>query len=152
MVEIFLISHEDTSVSLLRSAELILGIQNHVYTYSLKRGEDIETFGETISKKIEELKNEKILILTDMFGGTPSNIVAANLKNYDFKCISGMNLPMLLDALMLRESEPLEIEQLAEQCLKTGKEGIIDIEKMISEKNKENDRRKKNEKYQINQG
>ena len=36
---------------------------------------------------------------------------------------------------MLRESEPLEIEQLAEQCLKTGKEGIIDIEKMISEKN-----------------
>ena len=63
-----------------------------------------------------------------------------------------MNLPMLLDALMLRESEPLEIEQLAEQCLKTGKEGIIDIEKMISEKNKENDRRKKNEKYQINQG
>ena len=87
-----------------------------------------------------------------MFGGTPSNIVAANLKNHDFKCISGMNLPMLLDALMLRESEPLEIEQLAEQCLKTGKEGIIDIEKMISEKNKENDRRKKNEKYQINQG
>ena len=41
---------------------------------------------------------------------------------------------------------------MAEQCLKTGKEGIIDIEKMISEKNKENDRRKKNEKYQINQG
>ena len=85
-------------------------------------------------KDVEELKNEKILILTDMFGGTPSNIVAANLKNHDFKCISGMNLPMLLDALMLRESEPLEIEQLAEQCLKTGKEGIIDIEKMISEK------------------
>ena len=111
MVEIFLISHEDVSVSLLRSAELILGIQNHVYTYSLKRGEDIETFGETISKKIEELKNEKILILTDMFGGTPSNIVAANLKNHDFKCISGMNLPMLLDALMLRKSEPLEIEK-----------------------------------------
>ena len=69
-----------------------------------------------------------------MFGGTPSNIVAANLKKHDFKCISGMNLPMLLDALMLRKSEPLEIEQLAEQCLKTGKEGIIDIEKMISEK------------------
>lgn len=39
--------------------ELILGIQNHVYTYSLKRGEDIETFGETISKKIEELKMKK---------------------------------------------------------------------------------------------
>ena len=59
MVEIFLISHEDVSVSLLRSAELILGIQNHVYTYSLKRGEDIETFGETISKKIEELNKQK---------------------------------------------------------------------------------------------
>lgn len=135
MVEIFLISHEDVSVSLLQSAELILGTQKNVYTYSLKRGEDVEGFGEKISKKIEELKTEKILILTDMFGGTPSNIVAANLKKHDFKCITGMNLPMLLDALLLRKNEPLEMEQLVEQCLKTGKEGIIDIEKMISEKN-----------------
>ena len=39
MVEIFLISHEDVSVSLLQSAELILGTQKNVYTYSLKRGE-----------------------------------------------------------------------------------------------------------------
>ena len=38
MVEIFLISHEDVSVSLLQSAELILGTQKNVYTYSLKRG------------------------------------------------------------------------------------------------------------------
>ena len=130
MVEVFLISHEDVSESLLRSAELILGNQKNVYTYSLKRGEEIEIFGE----KINELKNEKILILTDMFGGTPSNVIAANLKKYDFKCISGMNLPMLLDALLLRDDDSLEIEQLAEQCLKTGKEGIIDIKKMISEK------------------
>ena len=137
MVEIFLISHEDVSVSLLQSAELILGTQKNEYTYSLKRGEDVESFGEKISKKIEELKTEKILILTDMFGGTPSNIVAANLKKHDFKCITGMNLPMLLDALLLRKNDPLEMEQLVEQCLKTGKEGIIDIEKMISEKNQE---------------
>ena len=53
MVEIFLISHEDVSVSLLQSAELILGTQKNVYTYSLKRGEDVEAFGEKISKKIE---------------------------------------------------------------------------------------------------
>lgn len=77
----FLISHEDVSESLLRSAELILGNQKNVYTYSLKRGEDIEIFGEKINEKIEELKNEKILILTDMFGGTPSNVIAANLKS-----------------------------------------------------------------------
>ncbi|MFR4723623.1 MAG: PTS sugar transporter subunit IIA [Holdemanella porci] len=64
-----MISHEDVSESLLRSAELILGNQKNVYTYSLKRGEDIEIFGEKINEKIEELKNEKILILTDMFGG-----------------------------------------------------------------------------------
>ena len=67
MVEIFLISHEDVSVSLLQSAELILGTQKNVYTYSLKRGEDVEAFGEKISKKIEELKTEKILILTDKY-------------------------------------------------------------------------------------
>ena len=54
MVEIFLISHEDVSVSLLQSAELILGNQKNVYTYSLKRGEDVEAFGEKISKKIEK--------------------------------------------------------------------------------------------------
>ena len=57
MVEVFLISHEDVSESLLRSAELILGNQKNVYTYSLKRGEDIEIFGEKINEKIEELKN-----------------------------------------------------------------------------------------------
>mgnify|MGYP000824369493 CR=1 FL=1 len=52
MVEIFLISHEDVSVSLLQSAELILGTQKNVYTYSLKRGEDVEAFGEKISKTV----------------------------------------------------------------------------------------------------
>mgnify|MGYP002536648516 CR=1 FL=1 len=62
MVEIFLISHEDVSVSLLQSAELILGTQKNVYTYSLKRGEDVEAFGEKISKKIEELKDFKLSI------------------------------------------------------------------------------------------
>ena len=49
MVEVFLISHEYVSESLLRSAELILGNQKNVYTYSLKRGEDIEIFGEKIN-------------------------------------------------------------------------------------------------------
>ena len=41
---------------------------------------------------------------------------------------------MLLDALLLRDDDSLEIEQMVEKCLKTGKEGIIDIKKMISEK------------------
>ena len=81
-------------------------------------------------------------------------MIAANLKKYDFKCISGMNLPMLLDALLLRDDDSLEIEQLAEQCLKTGKEGIIDIKKMISEKKIERNLvykgEKRDEKYQIN--
>ena len=46
MVEIFLISHEDVSVSLLQSAELILGTQKNVYTYSLKRGGCRSIWGE----------------------------------------------------------------------------------------------------------
>ncbi len=131
MVEILLISHEEVGAYLLYSAELILGSQDHAFAYSLKRGDDIEKFSKHIEVKLEELRGKKILVLTDIFGGTPSNIVAANLKNHDYKCISGMNLPMLLEALVLRENEHLEMDELVSKCIIAGKEGVQDIEKMM---------------------
>lgn len=139
MVEIILISHEEVGAYLLRSAELILGDQDHVFAYSLKRGDDIEKFSNLIEKKLEELREKKILVLTDIFGGTPSNIVAANLKNHDYKCISGMNLPMLLEALELRENEKLEMDELVSECIRVGREGIQDIKKVITSQIKQED-------------
>ena len=70
-----------------------------------------------------------VLVLADLFGGSPFNATASNMKNLKFKCLTGMNLPMLLEALISKEDG--DLKELTVKCDEAGKEGIIKIEEII---------------------
>jgi len=76
----------------------------------------------TISRQLEQLdRNEGMLILTDMYGGTPSNIANKFLRQKNTRLISGLNLPMLVRIMNYRD---LPLTELSEKTLSGGKQSI----------------------------
>ena len=64
------------------------------------------------------------MVLTDMFGGTPSNLSLAFLEKDKVEVITGVNLPMLIKLASLREGEPVDLGALALETSAQGKESI----------------------------
>jgi PTS system mannose-specific IIA component len=126
MIGILVVTHGNFGKELLKSAELIIGDQENVKTLSLNRGDNIEELYSCVNKQIEQLdEGEGVLVFTDLFGGSPSNVTAANMEETYFESLSGVNLPMLIEALDLRVNNNLK--ELVNKVLKAGVGGIKDI-------------------------
>ena len=97
MVGIVIVTHLKLGEELLAVAELIVGKLKQFEAVSIDPTEGVEVIKEKISAAIRKVdKGKGILILTDMFGGTPSNISLSFLEEWKIEVITGVNLPMLL--------------------------------------------------------
>lgn len=132
MVGILIVTHGKMGVELLKSAELIVGEQDNVEVMSLNHGDDIVEFGKNVANAIEKFsKDFEVLILTDLFGGSPSNVAGANMNNFKFKCLTGVNLPMLIEATILRSNDAFDLNYISAECMKSGIEGIRDLNEVF---------------------
>lgn len=137
MIGLIIVSHGNFSKALLESAELIAGKQENVKVYSLNYGDNVKQLVCKIKEGIKELSiNSEVLILTDLLGGSPSNAAAINMQEMNFRCITGVNLPMLLQAIILRENQNVKLDDIFDDIFKAGKKGINDLEKVLNGKNK----------------
>ncbi|MBV4426151.1 PTS sugar transporter subunit IIA [Clostridium tyrobutyricum] len=129
MIGILVITHGDFAAEILKTAELIIGKQKRVISLGLHYGDSIEEFCVKVKDTIESLdEGQGVLVFADLFGASPYNSAAfsANkVKNSKFKCITGVNLPMLLEALTTRDGSNLD--DLTESCIKSGNEGIKEL-------------------------
>ncbi len=126
MAGILIVTHGNFGLELLKSAELIIGKQENVKTLSLNHGDSVKELYDKVNKLVKRLdKGKGVLVFTDIFGGSPSNVTAANMKNFKFESISGVNLPMLIEALDSREDSNLE--ELVDKIIQSGVEGIKNI-------------------------
>lgn len=103
---------------------MILGKLKNVYAFSLLPDVDPEVYLQKVKKKLDSMSEDSIII-TDLFGGTPSNIAAMLSKDYRISAVSGLNMSMLIEAVMLRER--IKGEELAEAVISAGKEGCENI-------------------------
>ncbi|MDF7639649.1 PTS sugar transporter subunit IIA [Lactobacillus sp. ESL0791] len=92
---IFVLSHGNFCQELVNSAEFIYGVIDNIYTFPLEKEVSLESYMGTIEKKINEIGGN-IIFLTDIFGGTPSNVSTALIKKYGFLGFTGMSMPMLI--------------------------------------------------------
>lgn len=130
MVGIVLVSHGRFAVELLRSVEMIMGEQENIIALDLEPDDDPMKLSETLKLSIEKVKgNEGAIALVDLMGGSPSN-AAAYIAKEGIPVITGMNLPMLLELIAMRYSP---VDELVDEIIQTGKEGIIDIRKVFEE-------------------
>ena len=133
MVGILIVTHGNFGTELLKSAELIIGKQENVETLGLNPSDDIKELYIAVRSSIKKLdKGDGVLILTDLFGGSPTNVTAASISDYKCESVSGVNLPMLIETLDSREFMPLE--ELTAKTIQSGVEGIKNVKNELGNK------------------
>ena len=103
-IAIMLISHGAFATEALKSAEMIVGKQENCCAMGVFENHDLETLREDLMTMATTLDSRQgLLILTDIIGGTPSNLAALLLQEEQRALCTGLNLPLLLQALTTRD-------------------------------------------------
>jgi PTS system mannose-specific IIA component len=124
MIGIVIATHSQLGDALIDAAEFILGNQPETtVSVSLNLNENADKLRQKIVEGIKKVdQQEGVLILTDMFGGTPSNLSYSFLEEGRVEVISGVNLPMLIKAVEAREKT--QLSELAVDLEAFGKKSI----------------------------
>ena len=111
MIGAVLVTHGDLANELLRVAELIVGPQERLRAVPLAPGEDMESMRARIEAAVKEVDGgDGVIVLADMFGGTPSNLSLPFHKEGKVEVLTGVNLPMILKLASARSATPEEGE------------------------------------------
>ncbi len=124
MIGIVIVTHSQLGDALIEAAEFILGNKPEAtIAVSVDLKENAEKLRSKIETAIKKVRHPKgVLILTDMFGGTPSNLSYSFLEEGKIEVISGVNLPILIKATSARQEE--ELGDLAVTLESFGKRSI----------------------------
>jgi len=132
MVGIVIVSHLNLASELLKTAELIVGKIPASRTLSLDPKKDVEILRKEIQSAVKEVNSgDGVIILTDMFGGTPSNL-ALTFLSPQVEVVSGVNLPMLIKVTAQREETALK--ELAIKAKDYGRNNINVATEFLSKK------------------
>lgn len=109
MIGLVLLAHGQLAVEILRTAEMIVGPVAQCQAISIERHVAPDVTSSRLRKALDAVgsDDEGVLILTDMFGGTPTNIAADFLLTNKVDILTGFNLPLLLKAASARQQMSL---------------------------------------------
>lgn len=118
-----IVSHGHLANEFLAAAEMILGPLPHITAASIDWHDDVDVARHELERAIARVSQGRgVLLMTDMFGGAPTDIASMFLDDSDVEVISGVNLPMVLK---LAEQEPgSSLADIAKAVRDSGKEGI----------------------------
>ncbi len=125
MTGILLVTHANLGCTLIETLEFILGkSQDNLSCVSINIQENPDSLRKKIKKELLKVKSDNagVIILTDMFGGTPSNLSYSFLEEGQVEVISGVNLPILLKAVTVRSK--MDLETLSLSLVEHGKKSI----------------------------
>lgn len=107
---ILILTHGGWGEHLLSSIKMIVGAVENVYEVSLAPEDSLTDYVERVTDKIKELSwSDKLLILTDIKGGTTSNVALRLSRDYNILAISGLNTALLLEAIMKQAAPYTEL-------------------------------------------
>jgi PTS system mannose-specific IIA component len=130
MIGMLIVSHCDLGKELLNAAEFIVGKVDGADTMAITETTGTEKLIKAIEEKVNALdRGDGVIILTDMFGGTPSNLSLSFLKEGKIEVLTGVNLPMIISIIQNRASQKLS--GLAEKALEAAKSGISLASKLL---------------------
>ncbi len=141
MVGLILVSHGRIAESFLEVSREIFGPVQGVRVVSLSEPIDQEQVMMDIQRVRNEIdQGEGILILTDMFGGTPANLCFSLLEDRRVEVLTGMNLPMIMKILSSREETSLaELARIAMDC---GRENIYLAREILEQRERMSDEKR----------
>ena len=130
-LEILLLTHGDWGKYIIDAGKMIVGNLDRVSQISLNPADTFEEFYEKVENKVSEMK-EGSLIITDIFGGTTTNVAAKLSLSYKINIISGLNAPLLFEALLNIDSinEDSVLDSIVEEGRDSCKNILKELRKM----------------------
>jgi PTS system mannose-specific IIA component len=109
LIGMVLVTHGRLALELVAALEHVVGPQTQVGSVCIGPDDDMEKRRADIVKTVETVNaGAGVVVLTDMFGGTPSNLAISIMESQPVEVIAGVNLPMLIKLASVRGTEPLK--------------------------------------------
>jgi mannose PTS system EIIA component len=117
------VTHGHLASELLAAAEMIVGPISHIVAVSIGWHDDVDAARDEVQRAITRASKEGgVLLLTDMFGGTPTNIASMFLEDGAIEVLTGVNLPMVIK--LATHTGPESLGDLARRICDQGRQGI----------------------------
>jgi PTS system mannose-specific IIA component len=130
MIGIVVVTHGALAGELVNAARTIVGDIPRIAAVSIGWTDDVSAAREAIARALEDVGGEQSLILTDMFGGTPTNVSLPFLSPR-VEIVTGVNLPMLIKVTSLRDGSLAEVARLVRE---QGKDAIYVASEVLEKK------------------
>ena len=132
MIGLVLVTHGHLATEFVTALQHVVGKQEHVATVCIGRDDNMEERRNDIIKKIAKVDQGKgVILLTDMFGGTPSNLAISVIDSPNIEVIAGINLPMLIKLATVRKSSSLK--ETINSAQKAGRKYINIASQLLSQ-------------------
>ena len=133
MIGMVLVTHGRLAAEFIAALEHVVGPQKNVRAVSIGPDDDMERRRKDILDGIAKVDDgDGVVLLTDMFGGTPSNLAISVMEKANVEVVAGINLPMLIKLAGLREDTSLEVAVTAAQ--EAGRKYINVASALLAEK------------------
>lgn len=125
-----IVTHGRLANELLAAAETVVGELKHIAAVSIGWNDDVESAKDEISKAIKKVSGGNgVLLLTDMFGGTPTNISAMFIAEGQVEIVTGVNLPMVIK--LASQNKEWELLEMAKEVESQGKQSIYRASQLL---------------------
>ena len=132
MIGAIVVTHDKLASGLIDAAEAIVGKIENVSSVSINKGDSTDEIRERLHSAIEETRQGNgVIIFTDMFGGTPTNIALSFLSEGSVEVLTGVNLPILLKFLSNRDES--SIADLVRELRECGRDSIVPASEMLKQ-------------------
>lgn len=126
-----IVSHGQVANELLAAAETVVGELSHIAAVSIGWHDDVETAKDEIARAIKKVSSGAgVLLLTDMFGGTPTNISAMFITDGEVEIVTGVNLPMIIK--LASQNRETTLAEMAKEVEAQGKQSIYCAGELLS--------------------
>ncbi|MCX7830316.1 MAG: hypothetical protein N2445_04575 [Acidobacteria bacterium] len=136
MFGILVVAHGELGSLLLDTALKILQENpENVFSFPIPWDCDFVNTKDALDKKVDKMLSEfgSILILTDLFGGTPTNLAMTQFRKNKVQILTGINLPILIKAIILQKTG-VALEECLSELRTKGQEAIVLVSDIIGEK------------------
>ena len=132
MIGLVLVTHGGLAVELISAMEHVVGPQENTAAVCIGPDDDMEQRRADIQKAVSRVETgEGVIILTDMFGGTPSNLAISIMEEKSIEVIAGVNLPILVKLASIRST--LDLQSAIAKAQEAGRKYINVASQLLNE-------------------
>ncbi|GLQ20039.1 PTS sugar transporter subunit IIA [Algimonas porphyrae] len=131
MIGLVIVTHGELAIELRRATEHVVGPQEALQTICIGPDDDMERRRDDIRKAVDTVDSGRgVILLTDMFGGTPSNLSISMLREGKVEVLAGVNLPMLIKLAEARQTASLS--EAATKAMEAGRRYIAIASRILA--------------------